>query len=264
MSINILSKNYQHKVIEDTKLQLKSYWTDLELPETLLSKFEESQLEPQILRTVFLEEDFSPLKVYFTQLLIDIIYINELVFEDNEEEIFEYWERSEFASLFFEKHKENIIETSKIVLSYLENHFINYLLLNYSNLKIDSTKIKLMPEVGDFEEFIYLECRKGISIKESDIGENDIVHLKNFNFTDSLIEEIIAFKDKELSLRPGSINGIQNKEVFSKKIRRSIDVLKTLPPTYLSYSKNIPIQLLPSMNRQWLVSLCKAYLDTPL
>jgi len=238
MSVNILSKDFQSTSIEKTKTQLNSYWINLEIPETLLSKFEKGNLYPDKLQEIFIESSFSPLKVYFTQLLIDIIYINELIFEQVEDEIFEYWEGSEFASIFFLEYSDNVLESSKKVLEKLESHFINYLKLNYSDSdKHNShTTIKKMPEIGDFENFLYLDFNQGLILdnNNSNILDNEFVKINSVTKTKKLVQESISLKKGSLYLRPGSPKGIKKMSEFKLKIEHSLSALDSLAPELYS------------------------------
>ncbi|MBK23903.1 MAG: hypothetical protein CME70_07855 [Halobacteriovorax sp.] len=236
MSVNILSIDFQDISIENTKAQLNSYWLDLEIPETLLGKFEEKNLFPDKLGDIFIHGPFSSLKVYFTQLLIDIIYINELIFEEVEDEIFDYWETSDFASIFFSVYEDNILESSRKVLEKLEDHFINYLLLNYTNdFSLHST-IKRMPEIGDFKTFLYLDFNQGLELDDenSESLDNEFVNIKKLNRTHDIVQVPIPLKKSTLFLRPGSKKGEEKKLEFKSKIEHSLSVLDSLAPELYS------------------------------
>ncbi len=232
MSVNIHSNDFQKNSIEKTKAQLNSYWENLEIPEALLTKFEENQLFPDKLRKIFIEEPFSPLKVYFTQLLIDIIYINELIFEEIEEEIFEFWEQSDFASIFFSLHEKSIIETSKKVLEKIETHFINYLLLNYTNDLPEGSVVKKMPEIGDFEKILYLDQSRGLNLNNQSSGtlENEFIKINKLKYCEKLPQETIQLKSSSLIIRPGSQKGEDKKVEFIEKIKHSLLVLESIAP----------------------------------
>lgn len=119
-------------------------------------------------------DKYSPLKFYWLNLVDNIVYIiqlhEELLIEDDidtdelteiEDELFSFWNDSELAESFLNFLNEGapVIEASNSLLPLLENQIISFYVLHlslYQQEFEDALMYQTIPELGDFEEKIYL------------------------------------------------------------------------------------------------------------
>ena len=234
MSKNILSLDFQKQIKNKTYSQLVNYWENLELPLSLEDKFKEFGLTKTSIAETFTKNDPEPIAIYFTQLLIDIIYISEVIIEEDEDELFEFWEQSEFAALFLNLYSNSILETSKGLLKSLEDHFISYFALNYLRNDLPVYNIKTLPEVGDTRNWLFLSDGMAIYLDKHNCSfdDHDFLSLKPKSKLERSKgkEKVILHLTNKLVLRPDAETHSSELEDYEMKINKSLDVLSSLAP----------------------------------
>jgi hypothetical protein len=198
-------------------------------------------------------KEYSPLKFFWTHLIEDYFY---LINTESEDALFEYWENSEYCNSFFKLMDQGISvsDASAKLLADIENQILSfyYLHLNTDLKKPPySLKYKIISEIGDFNQRIYLRDNhffinfkkpprylpfiaiKSISKKslETNLGRHKINSPKPKIFNNSV------------SLLPTSNDGIKRSNEFKIRIEKALRIIKKYSPdsykTFLNFTHTI-------------------------
>ena len=227
---NIFLDNiYQQNLIKKTKAQFHEFWEEVQLSGSFLDQLHEKEVSGSDLVLNIKELDASPIGIYLTSFLININYVTELIDEELTEELFEFWEKSEFTSLFFSEHKkqnEDILKASVNSLQKLEEHFLSYYSVLFSPENQKEYFIKPIPEIGDYEDWIYIEPNKGLCLNTENTEQTpDGFVLTKAELTDSHPQETINQGKASFILRPGSKLKEETFKSCRDKISRALGVL---------------------------------------
>lgn len=234
--VNILSENFQKKTILKTVESFNNYWNEVSFCIELLEKFKKENISKRDFVGPFLNGSFHPLKVYLTQFTININFISELISEELEEDLFDFWESSEFTSLFFNYQKDfDVIDSSVRCLDHLINHLISYHFLCFQTFKLENLLLKPLPEVGDHKNKIFCDIshcysfsnikslKDGfISINIQDINKNEFIQKNLGLFKLRYIEDV----DEKTSVE------------IEKKVSHTLKYLEKLSPELFTCLKS--------------------------
>lgn len=193
---------------------------------------------------------FSPLRFFWLNLLEDYLYLINI---SSEEELFDYWEKSEYCDSFLKLLNKNISisHASKKLLPNLENQILAfyYLHLNSTFKNPDyKIKYKMVPEIGDFRRRLYLSERH-LFVNFSKISRTILIKSisKTFLETNSgkhkINKPLSRIFNNTLTLLPTSDEGIKRIHEFKGKIEKALKVIKKYSPdsykTFLNFTHTI-------------------------
>jgi len=244
------------ELIEDIRSEIKEGFSSTYLSNTFLDAFKEIIPSKKL-------DTYSPLKFYWTHLLNDLIYLIELheEVEDSElieEEIFGFWETSDFANAFFTMLDEgrSIIDVSNSFIPLLENQILAFFYLHLEESTTVPLLYTIFPEVGDFKARIYLtDTHKyctvpGIPDSFPSLPLTEITPKNlSFNLNDKIIKEMITDGDfsvtEDLYLLPNDTKGIEKFDTFKKDILRALEIIKEHSPNSYNTFKSFTHSLVP-------------------
>lgn len=192
---------------------------------------------------------FSPLKFYWTSLIDNFVYISQLhqdlssninkkqnkIFQQIEEEIFDFWNDSDLVDIFknFLEEGRPVEDCSLKSLMILEDQILCFYYLHISTLKFinfDKTIYLPLENIGESKNKIYLRNMK--SYIELPNDEDTLVSFENLNLNK---KEILFYIDEELESCPvleakhiiinknlKLVNGVS----FAQKFKDALSVLE--------------------------------------
>jgi hypothetical protein len=193
---------------------------------------------------------YSPLKFFWLHLLEDYFF---LINCNSEEDQFDFWEKSEYCNSFLKliNKKFSVPEASQKLSTNLKNQIISfyYLHLN-SNFKSPkfSVKYKIIQEIGDFNQRIYISDAHLFS-DFSNI--NQFISIKSISKTflrtnlgkKKINRPLPKIFNNTLALLPTSKDGIKKSDEFKKRIEKALEVIKKYSPdsykTFLNFTHTI-------------------------
>lgn len=201
------------------------------------------KLVKEILKDKSLEK-YSPLRFFWLHLLEDYFY---LINTDSEDELFDYWEKSEYCNNFIKLLNKNfsISIASKKLLTKLENQIISFYYLHLKSKPRcpDFTlKYKIVPEIGDFNQRVYISdnhffvnFKKKISvISIKEISKN---FLKTNSGKQKIHRPLPRIFNNSLALLPTSMEVVKRINEFKKRIQKALKVIKDFSPdSYKTFS----------------------------
>ncbi len=263
--MNLLDKNFQIELKENINSLYNEFLN--ELREDIEDGYENSISSNKFLKELksalfskSLDKN-SSLSFYWLNLIekyITIVQLHEELDQTNEtdpdynnlaEEIFSFWEESEYASEFMEmaEGKSSFIEDSLDLIQIFENQIISFFYLHIS----DSTKqfdplivYRAFPEIGDFQNRIYvgnhgyfidINSREDIfpniffnyiSEETIEVDQEDEVH----SYPVSKAVNRVSLDNLELTVNPSCSKGIETISTIGNKISDALNVLKTFCP----------------------------------
>ncbi len=196
---------------------------------------------------------YSPLRFFWVHLIEDYFY---LINTDSEEALFDYWEKGEYCDSFFKLINQGLSapDASVKLLTELENQILAfyYLHLNTDFKKPPySLKYKIIPEIGDFNQRIYL------SDNHLFINFNPTIKTLPFVAIKTISKKYLETSKRRLkingprpkifnnsvSLLPTSLDGIKRINEFRKRIEKALGVIKKYSPdsynTFLNFTHTI-------------------------
>lgn len=257
MSKKLLDQHFQESLIKNTSVQLKAYWDSEEVLDQL-QKYKRFKLIPEDVANTLKDESHKPLSVFMTQFFINSSYLRDLIEEEDTDELLEFWEGSEFTSLFFDNNEireEEFLSKSKTCLKKLEKIWVTYLYLYFDIAIEGKLNFKSIPEIGDFENTFYTESGYSLSIQETDsvkTAEEIIENLEEHYFNKEIpVETVLTTNDFALGFRPGSQLTELELDTASKKLNFTLEALSKLTPdlfrTLHSFTHTIIALNIPEM-----------------
>ncbi|MFT6068665.1 MAG: hypothetical protein ACJAT2_003317 [Bacteriovoracaceae bacterium] len=237
MSKLFLDYNFQETIIERTSSQLESYWDSPEALEHLGYYKKRFSIDPVTLIAKIKDQSHKPISVFITQFFINTSYLRDLIDEEDTDDLLEFWEASEFTSLFFDSNEieeGEFLSKSKTCLKKLESVWVTYL---YIHLEI-SIEAKLcfkpIPEIGDFDNTYYTENGYSLNLQEIDqkYSCDEIINeLEEHNFHKELpVEQVITIEEFGLGFRAGSSLSKEEYKTAADKLEISLKTLAELTP----------------------------------
>jgi len=251
-----VSKQYL-ELIEDIRAEVSEGFSSTYLSNNFLEDFK------NIIGDVKLNS-YSPLKYYWTNLLNDLVYLIELHEEAEEstlveEEIFSYWENSDFAQAYFALLDEgrSIKDVSSSFLALLENQILSFYHLHIgTSTALTPLLYTIIPEIGDFKSRIYLTDEHKFCVPPGTPDSFPSLPLteitpKSISF--NLNEEIIGEKIQEgnfritdyLYLLPSSLEGVANFDQFKGKIIKALEIIEINSPNSYNTFKSFTHSIIP-------------------
>ncbi len=206
--------------------------------------------------------NYSPLKFYWLSLFEDFFYLENLHLDPdtNFEEIFSYWEKSEFCKNLISSLKRGtpFLDCSKSLLKKLANQIISFYYLHLGKNETPLLKYYPISEIGDFSGRIYLSdkhnyvdiqktAKKPLSLKRNDskiVFKKNKLPIKKGNF---------LIYGKKLFLIPTSNEGLKKQNDFKRKIEKSLNLIKKYSPESFQTFKDFTHTILP-INESGIVS----------
>ncbi len=195
---------------------------------------------------------YSPLKFFWLKLLEDYLF---LINTDSGNDLFDFWEKSEYCNSFFKLINKNIsfLDASKKLLPHLENQIISFYYLNLNpNFKNPSFPLeyKIIPEIGDFNQRIYISDAHLFS----DFSKiNQFISIKSISKTflktnlgkKKIYKPLPRIFNNTLALLPTSKDGIKKSDIFKKRIEKALRVIKKYSPDSYNTFSNFTHTILP-------------------
>lgn len=253
LSIKKKEKSHFHFLLKEIKSELE---TDLNI-NPLFKKRIQIILKDKTLKK------YSPLRFFWAHLIEDYFY---LINTESEDDLFEYWENSEYCNSFFKLMDQGISvsDSSAKLLEDIENQILSFY---YLHLNIDfkrppySLKYKIIPEIGDFNQRIYL-CDNHLFIDFKKTPRSlPFIAIKTISQksleTNSGKQKINRPKpkifNKSVSILPTSNDGIKRSNEFKKRIEKALSVIKRFSPDSYKTFFNFTHTILP-INEPGIVS----------
>ncbi|RLA65087.1 MAG: hypothetical protein DRQ89_02375 [Epsilonproteobacteria bacterium] len=244
-------------LIKDIRSEIKTGLTSTYLSNNFLEDFKNIIFDKNL-------DTYSSLKFYWTGLLNDLIYIVELHEEAEEsslveEEIFSFWENSDFAEAFFALLDEGraISDVSTSFITILENQILSYYHLHIGESETNTPLLyTIFPEIGDSKARIYLtDAHKfcappGIPDSFPSFSLNAITPTEiSFNMGNEVVTKSIQTQnlniEDDLYLLPNSVKGIENFDKFKKDITRALNLIKEHSPNSYNTFKSFTHSIVP-------------------
>lgn len=249
--VDILSQNFQKQVLNAADQAFRNYWQEPEVDPRIIDILNSRGIEKETLIKSFKDQSSSPIKIYFTHLLINLNYLFELFDGEETEELFDFWDNSEFTSLFFDNYDKtdsDILQASEKTIHSITLHFADYYKLNFGDGLDEAYFIKTLSEIGDYENHVYVEDKGCLSLENSLPDNNGFVFI---NPSPLIISQEETFDD--FTFRPGSPDGLSNKGKLLDKLGKALDVLKNITPGLYSTLKSFTHTII-ALNEPGMVS----------
>lgn len=232
-------------------------------------------------------DKYTPLKFYWLNLVDNLIYViqlhEELLLDEGvdsdeltelENELFNFWNESEFAESFLNQLKEGgpVIEASNNLLPLQENQIISFYVVHLSHYRQefgDALMYHTIPELGDFEKRFYItDMHLPVNIKKvpdtfpslpllSISPEEGKVTLEmNGKPHELKIEKSaapITLEEKILFVLPSCDEGIKRQDEFRKNIIKALNNIKKVAPHLYETFKSFTHTIIP-VNEPGIVS----------
>jgi hypothetical protein len=193
---------------------------------------------------------YTSLKFFWLKLVEDYLF---LINTDSENDQFDFWEKSEFFNFFLKLINKNISvsDASKKLLPHLENQIISFYYLNLNpNFKNPSFTLeyKIIPEIGDFNQRIYLS---GAHLFSNFSKIDQFISIKSISKTflktnlgkKKIYNPLPKICNNTLALLPTSKDGIKKSDEFKKRIEKALEAIKKYSPdsykTFLNFTHTI-------------------------
>lgn len=291
MKDQLFSKDFHRKLQSNVEKSYRDFIEDLR--EDLQKGFETDVVDLDFLEQlndIIHDESFdtySPLKFYWLNLVDNLIYViqlhEDLLLEEDidseelselENELFNFWNDSEFAESFLSQLNDGgpVIEASNNLIPLQENQIISFYVMHISHYRqefSDALMYHTVPELGDFEKRIYLtDLHLPVSLKKipdtfpslplvSITPEASMIQLEvNDKATDFKIEEApapLTLEEKSLYVLPQCDDGVKRIEEFKKNIQKALGNLRKVAPHLYETFKSFTHTIVP-VNEKGIVS----------
>lgn len=291
MKDQLFSKDFHRKLQNNVEKSYREFIEDLR--EDLQKGFETDVVDLDFLdqlNDIIHDESFdtySPLKFYWLNLVDNLIYIiqlhEDLLLEEDidteeltelENELFNFWNDSEFAESFLTQLNNGgpVIEASNNLIPLHENQIISFYVMHISHYRQEFTDALMyhsVPELGDFEKRIYLsDLHLPVTIKKVPETFPSLPLLSvspesrtiTFEFgpkpTELEIENApapITLEEKTLFILPNCDDGIKRQEEFRKNIQKALANIRKVAPHLYETFKSFTHTIVP-VNETGIVS----------
>ena len=291
MKEQLFSKDFHKKLQSNVENSYRDFIEDLR--QDLQKGFETDvvdldfldQLNDIIHDEIF--DNYSPLKFYWLNLVDNLIYIiqlhEELLLEEDinteeltelENELFNFWNDSEFAESFLQQLNEGgpVIEASNNLIPLQENQIISFYVMHLSHYRqefTDPLMYHVVPELGDYEKKIYLtDHHYSVSLKKvpetfpslplQSISPEELkLHLEiNDKVVEYKIDEPavpLTLEEKNLFVLASCDEGHKRLEEFKKNIQKALMNIKKVAPHLYQTFKSFTHTIVP-VNEKGIVS----------
>ena len=265
------------ELLLDIREDLNSGYTNVFFSEGFLDRLNE------IINDKTLDE-YTPLNFYWSNLLENSIYLAQLheeltdakedgdiEFTEVEDEIFNFWNDSDFAGSFLELNSDGtkLIETSRVLQPLIENQIISFFYLNISInplLGEESYIYKAIPEKGDNEKCLYLGSSNQLVRLEPECSTFPTLPVVGVNKHENLIflEDDIRYiiteglkpltvQEHDLHILPNCEKGFNSIEEIKSNITNALSIIENSSPELFSTFKNFTHTIVP-INEPGIVS----------
>ncbi|WP_127715631.1 HEXXH motif-containing putative peptide modification protein [Halobacteriovorax sp. HLS] len=277
---NIFSNSFQSTIkdnvkqsyaelLQDIREDLNSGYTSESFSEGFLDRLKE------IINDKALNE-YTDLNFYWSNLMENSIYLiqlhdelsetnsgDQVEFNEIEDEIFNFWNDSDFAESFLELNSDgkSLVESSKILQPLIENQIISFFYLNISKnplLGEESYIYKATPEKGDNEQCLYLGKSNSLVRLEPACSTFPTLPVVGVNKHENLIflEDDIRYiiteglppikrTDKELHVLPNCEKGFNTINEIKANINLALDVINDVAPNLYNTFANFTHTIIP-------------------
>ena len=291
MKDQLFSKDFHRKLQTNVENSYRDFIEDLR--QDLQKGFETDvvdldfldQLNDIIHDEIF--DNYSPLKFYWLNLVDNLIYIiqlhEELLLEEDinteeltelENELFNFWNDSEFAESFLQQLNDGgpVIEASNNLIPLQENQIISFYVMHLSHYRqefADPLMYHVVPELGDYEKKIYLtDNHYSVSIKKvpetfpslplQSISPEELKLTLEVNdkVVEYKIEEPaapITLEEKNLFVLANCDEGQKRLDEFKKNIQKALMNIKKVAPHLYQTFKSFTHTIVP-VNEKGIVS----------
>ena len=248
---NDLKADYR-EFLDDLRLDIKEdYRSDI------LSVFFQDQLKSHIFSKKL--DLYNHLNFYWLNLidhLITGLQLTEDFIQEGEQDLFDelffFWESSEFAQLFLEKmgeNEDNLGEVSKQLIPLLEDQILSFFSLHISSLDHqfqEPTAYNLIPELGDNPLWIYkgpnnfwikfneeLPTMPTLLLLEVNNKEHWVEIENEFDQVQLKSEKApgnLKFQDNSIQVRPSCPKGLDQLEKTQHEFTDALDILTRHAP----------------------------------
>ena len=291
MKDQLFSKDFHRKLQTNVENSYRDFIEDLR--QDLQKGFETDvvdldfldQLNDIIHDEIF--DNYSPLKFYWLNLVDNLIYIiqlhEELLLEEDinteeltelENELFNFWNDSEFAESFLQQLNDGgpVIEASNNLIPLQENQIISFYVMHLSHYRqefADPLMYHVVPELGDYEKKIYLtDNHYSVSLKKvpetfpslplQSISPEELkIYLEvNDKVVEFKIDEPatpITLEEKNLFVLANCDEGHKRLDEFKKNIHKALMNIKKVAPHLYQTFKSFTHTIVP-VNEKGIVS----------
>ncbi len=266
MKIKLLQSNYQTENFTAMKNSYEEFLREVRLDPVyseaqIISESTKDFLDNHIVDQQL--NEFSGLKFYWATLLEKLLYLDSLheeyqtskgdVLMDIEDDIFDFWNKSEYMQAFLELMEESseVLDNSLKLIPMLENQLVSFFILHIGQEPFDKSPVlyNILPEIGDTEEAIYvgeelheyrlpkdLPLFPSLAIKSVDKERGEIILDKDVKLART--SKAIDLKHP-VKMIPFHKNIDRNKD----QVERALDIIQDLSPelyqTFCQFTKVI-------------------------
>jgi hypothetical protein len=271
-----VERSYQ-ELLEDIREDLNSGYTNSFFSEGFLDRLNEVINDKSL-------DEYTPLNFYWSNLLENSIYLvqlheeytdakdeGDIEFNDIQDEIFNFWNESDFAASFLELNTDGkkLIETSRVLQPLIENQIISFFYLNISKnplLGEESYIYKAIPEKGDNEKCLYLGSENKLVRLEPECSTFPTLPVVGVNKHENLIflEDDIRYiitdglgtlknEEKDLHVLPNCEKGFNSFNEIKNNISNALEIIKNVSPNLYATFCNFTHTIVP-INEPGIVS----------
>lgn len=291
MKDQLFSKDFHKKLQQNVEQSFSEFIEDLR--EDLQKGFETDVVDLDFLdqlNDIIHDESFdtySPLKFYWLNLVDNLIYViqlhEDLLLEEDidteeltelENELFNFWNESEFAESFLSQLNDGspVIEASNNLIPLQENQIVSFYVMNISHYRqefSDALMYHVIPELGDFEKRIYLtDHHLPVNLKKvpdtfpslpllsiSPEEQKVILEIegKNLELSFGPQPETITLEERSIYVLPSCDEGIKRLDEFKKNIQQALSNLRKVAPHLYETFKSFTHTIVP-INEEGIVS----------
>ncbi|MCP4913683.1 MAG: hypothetical protein GY909_11260 [Oligoflexia bacterium] len=247
MNLPFLNKTYYQKLkssVEDEYFDfIEQIREDIEegADSDLLSPEFQSFLKEEIFSEKL--NQFHPLHFYWINLIDGLVYLLGLHEEKLSEDVFDFWEATEYAEIFlkFETEFNNSLKSSRECVCFLESQIQSfyYLHIKEEDLHTDlPNNYNVIPELGDSENRIFIgKNGKAINFTKP-IDSFPLIPFLNLNFKAGNFEIDQEKEVQRLNLESlsSTVQGFEvrttegkfesEKEIQTQRISKALDIIK--------------------------------------
>lgn len=291
MKDQLFSKDFHNKLKKNVERSYRDFIEDLR--EDFKRGFTTDVVDSDFLDQLFdiLQDEcfdtYSPLKFYWLNLVDNMVYViqlhEELLNEEDinseelteaEDELFSFWNDSDFAESFLNYLNDGapVVEASNNLVPLLENQIISFYVLHlsiYQQEFDDALMYHSVPELGDFEKRIYLgDDHRFVALKQTP-DTFPSVPVRFISQEDSILSLEVEDRSVKLSIEKGPApldidelklfvipnceDGIKKLDKFKVNITKALTNIKKAAPHLHTTFKSFTHTIVP-VNEKGIVS----------
>tara|TARA_R110002072_G_scaffold288917_1_gene455362 strand:+ start:33460 stop:34833 length:1374 start_codon:yes stop_codon:yes gene_type:complete len=205
---------------------------------------------------------YSDLNFYWINLIDSLIYLLGLHEEKDDEEVFSFWENTEYAEIFLklESDLNSTLKSSSECIPFLESQIMSffYLQIAQENYLTDlPLNYHVIPELGDCPEKIFIG-EKGHSINlTKEIDSFPLIPFLNISFSNNSFEvdqdkEVLRLKYSKdsvniegLNIRNTFVENLDEDDFHVKRIKKAISIIKSTDENLFTHLKTFTHTIIP-------------------